>query len=65
MLDERQRRWQALNHFRAVYWIPCDIGPVVAVSSSPRPWIDVFVLNEKSNMAMTWSDSYQKVRKMS
>ena len=28
----------------------------VAVSSSPKPWIDVFALPEKINMAMTESD---------
>ena len=37
----------------------------VAVSSSPRPWIDVFVLPEKSNMAVTESDPDLKVWKMS
>ena len=36
-----------------------------AVSSSPRPWMDVFALPEKSNMAVTESDPDPKVRKMS
>ena len=35
----------------------------LAVSSSPRPWIDVFALHEKSNMAVTESDPDPKVRK--
>ena len=38
---------------------------LVAVSSSPRPWMDVFALSEKSNMAVTKSDPDPKVRKMS
>ena len=38
---------------------------IIAVSFSPRPWIDVFVLPEKSNMAVTESDPDPKVRKMS
>ena len=37
----------------------------LAVSSSPRPWMDVFALPEKSNMAVTESDPDTKVRKMS
>ena len=37
----------------------------VAVSSSPRPWIGVFALPEKSNMVVTESDPDPKVRKMS
>ena len=37
----------------------------VAVSSTARPWIDVFALPEKSNMAVTESDPDPKVRKMS
>ena len=37
----------------------------VAVSSSPRPWMDVFALPEKSNMAVTESDPHPKVQKMS
>ena len=40
-------------------------GLMVAVSSSPRPWMDVFALPEKSNMAVTESDPEPKVRKMS
>ena len=28
----------------------------LAVASSPRPWIDVFALPEKINMAVTESD---------
>ena len=28
----------------------------VALTSTPRPWIDVFALPEKSNMAVTESD---------
>ena len=37
----------------------------IAVSSSPRPWIDVFDLPEKINMAVTGSDLDLNVRKMS
>ena len=37
----------------------------IAVSSSPRPWIDAFALPEKINMAVTESDLDPKVRKMS
>ena len=37
----------------------------LAVSSSPRPWIDVFALPEKFNMAVTESDLDPKVRKIS
>ena len=37
----------------------------LAVSSSPKPWIDVFALPEKSNMAVTESDPDPRVRKMS
>ena len=37
----------------------------VAVSSSTRPWVDVFALPEKSSMAVTESDTDHKVRKMS
>ena len=40
-------------------------GHIVAVSSSPRPWIDVFASPEKLNMAVTESDLDPKVRKMS
>ena len=40
----------------------CRFG--VAVSSSPRPWINKFVLPKKSNMAVTESDPDPKVRKM-
>ena len=36
---------------------------VLAVSSSSRPWVDVFALPEKSNMAVTESDP--RVLKMS
>ena len=39
--------------------------PSLAVSSSPRPWMDVFVLPEKFNMTVTYSDPDPKVRKMS
>ena len=34
---------------------------LVAVSSSPRPWIDIFALPEKFNMAVTESDLDPKV----
>ena len=37
----------------------------VAVSSSPRPWIDVIALPEKFNMAVTESDLDPKVQKLS
>ena len=40
-------------------------GQDLAVSSSPRPWIDVFALPEKFNMAVTERDLDLKVRKMS
>ena len=40
-------------------------GLVAAVSSSPRPWIDVFALLEKNNIAVTDSEPDPKVRKMS
>ena len=33
-------------------------------SRSTRPWIDVFALPEKPNMAVTESDPDPKVRKM-
>ena len=36
----------------------------LAVSSTSRPWIDVFALPEKFNMAATESDLDPKVRKM-
>ena len=36
---------------------------MVAVSSSPRQWIDVFALPEKFNMAVTENDLDAKVRK--
>ena len=36
--------------------IYCADGETLAVSSSPRPWIDVFASSEKSNMAVTESD---------
>ena len=35
---------------------------MLAVSSSPTPWIDVSSLPEKSNMAMTESDPDPMVR---
>ena len=42
------------------------IGTIrLAVSPSPRPWIDVFASPEKFNMAVTESDPDAKVRKMS
>ena len=37
----------------------------LAVSSSPRPWIDVFALLEKFHMAVSESDPDPKVREMS
>ena len=37
---------------------------LVAVSPSPRPWMDVFAPPEKSNMAVTESDPDPKVGKM-
>ena len=37
---------------------------LLAMSSSPRPWIDVFALPKKFNMAVTESDLEHKVRKM-
>ena len=36
----------------------------LAVSCSPRPWIDVFALPEKSNMTVIESDPDPKIRKM-
>ena len=44
---------------------PSKIIRRLAVSSSPRPWIDVFAFREKFNMAGTESDPDPKVRKMS
>ena len=41
----------------------CEV--LITVSFSPRPWIDVFDLPEKSNMAVTESDPDRMVRKMS
>ena len=35
----------------------------LAVSSSPRPWIDVFALPQKFNMAVTESDADTKVQR--
>ena len=43
----------------------CPAVPVLAVSSSPRLWIDVFALPEKLNMAVTESNADPKVRTMS
>ena len=37
----------------------------IAVSSSPRPWIDAIALPKKPNMAVTKGDHAPKVRKMS
>ena len=37
----------------------------LAVSSFPRPWIDVFAIPEKFNMAVTESDLDPKGLKMS
>ena len=37
----------------------------LAVSSSPGPWIDVFALPDKFNLAVTESDLDPQVRKMS
>ena len=41
------------------------ITKLVAVSPSPKPWIDVFAISEKFNMAVTESGLDPKVRKMS
>ena len=41
------------------------VGARFAVSSSPRPWMEVFALPEKSNMAVSDCDPDPKVRKMS
>ena len=41
------------------------VGIPVAVSSSARPWMDIFALSEKSNMAVTERDPDPKVRNMS
>ena len=43
----------------------CGCCHSFAVSSSPRPWMDVSALPEKSNMAVTESDPDPKVQKMS
>ena len=40
----------------------CALGHLCEVSSSPRPWIDVFALPEKCNMAVTERDLDPKVR---
>ena len=44
---------------------PLISSQYLAVSSSSRPWIDVFALPGKFNMAVTESDLEPKVRKMS
>ena len=46
------------------YFVLVDYHAIV-VSSSPRPWIDVFALLKKFNMAVTENDLDPKVRKMS
>ena len=38
-----------------------QVVSILAVSSSTRPWMDVFALPEKSNMAVTESDPDPKV----
>ena len=40
-------------------------SPGTKIAGSSSPWIDVFALPEKSNMAVTGSDPDPKVRKMS
>ena len=40
-------------------------GSRLAVSSSPRPWIDVFASLENNKMAVSESDPERKVQKMS
>ena len=37
-------------------WVALVIWSNLAVSSSPRPWIDVLALSEKFNMAVAESD---------
>ena len=51
----------------AQHWddVSCLLGRTLALSSSLWPWIDVFALPEKFNMAVTESDTDPKVRKMS
>ena len=49
----------------AINWLFSPASTRLAVSSSPRPWIDVFALLEKFNMAVTESDPDPKVQKMS
>ena len=44
---------------------PGEACLALAVSSSPKPWIDVFAISEKFYMAVTQSDLNPKVRKMS
>ena len=46
-------------------WIQEARRPGIAVLSSPRPWIDVFALPEKFNIAVTERDLDPKVREMS
>ena len=50
-------------HIKAMM-VPEAAGRSLAMSSSPRPWIDVFVWYEKSNIAVTERDPDPKVRKM-
>ena len=50
---------------RARYLSVIEAPLDIAVSSPSRPWMDVFALPEKSNMAVTESDPDPKIRKMS
>ena len=72
MLAHRLRRWANINPtlglrfvFDRIYPCPHHADPVFALSSSSRPWMDVFALLEKSNMAVTESDPDPKIRKIS
>ena len=47
------------------YMLDFSTGHGLAVSSSPRPWIDLFALPEKFNKAVIESDPEPNVRKIS
>ena len=47
----------------SMVWDASLAAVATAMSSSPRPWIDVFPLLDKFNMAVTESDLNLKVKK--
>ena len=71
-IDEDVSRVVAMNWFYYMSYICIECRSLIllrvgdlAVSPFPRPWIDVFALPEKFNMAVTESDLDPKVSKMS